>query len=301
METKNKFNLPYVVIFIPAYNEEAAVGLTIEQVQQELRKEQYRHFYSDIIVIDDGSRDQTVEIAKSHGVRVVSHPRNLGLGAATRTGMQTAYEMRADVAVKVDGDTQFLMTDLAEMIGGILDDKADVIFGSRFLGKMLYQMPLHRSWGNAVFSWLTGKLTGLKITDSATGLISFNRRYLSCFNILLSYNETQQLIIDSWGKEMRVVEVPISSNPRRSGRSFINWKYPLIVLPAMMRTYIHVKPLRSFFFVGSIILLIGILIGFLWFSGLSYFFGGLSSAIFIITGIQIILFGFLADIVVKKK
>lgn len=301
MEQKNKFNLPYVVIFIPAYNEEGAIGKTIDSVKEELIKEKYKEFYFETIVIDDGSKDKTGEIAKNKGIKVVTLPINMGLGAATRTGMRTAYEMGADIAVKVDGDAQFVMEDLDKMIKPILENKADVIFGSRFLGSILYKMPFHRAWGNTFFAWLTSRLTGMKVTDSSTGLISFCRRYLSCFGILMDYNETQQLIIDAWGKDMRVIEIPISSNQRKSGKSFVNWKYPFRVLPAMLRSYIHARPLKSFFCIGLFIFIIGVAIGFLWFFGISKFFGGLSSAILIITGIQIILFGFLADIVIKKR
>jgi glycosyltransferase involved in cell wall biosynthesis len=301
MEQKNKFNLPYAVVFITAYNEEGAIRQTIEAIRAELSKEKYSSLFFDIIMVDDGSTDDTAAIARASGAKVISHPRNRGLGAATRTGMQTAYEMGADIAIKADGDAQFLMDDLEKLIAPIMEERADVVFGSRFLGHIRYDMPAWRSRGNAFFSWFAGYLTGMEVTDSATGLISFSRRYLSRFNILMDYNETQQLIIDSWGKGMRVVEVPIDTKPRTTGRSFINWKYPLRVLPAIVRSYIHAKPLKAFFWVGFATFILGIAIGFLWFFKLSAFFGGLSSTVLIITGIQIILFGFLADIVVKKR
>lgn len=301
MEQKNKFNLPYLVVFVPAYNEEGSIGKTIDAISEELAQEKYNSFYFETIAIDDGSTDTTEKVAKSKGIRVIVHPRNLGLGAATRTGMRAAYEMGADMAVKVDGDAQFDMGDLEKMISPIQNDRADVVFGSRFLGGILYDMPFHRSWGNSFFAWLTSWLTKTTVTDSATGLIAFSRRYLSRFNILMNYNETQQLIIDAWGKNMMAVEVPVTSKPREAGTSFINWKYPFRVIPAMLRSYIHAKPLKAFFYTGLAILLIGVVIGFLWFFGISRFFGGLSSTILIITGLQIIIFGFLADIVVKKR
>ena len=300
MKEKQNFHTPFVVVFIPAYNEEEAIAEVVKRVKGELESGEHSDFYAQIVVINDGSKDDTYNAARATGVKVVNHPVNMGLGAATRTGMQTAFEMGADLAVKVDGDLQNNPKDMISAIRPILEDKTDVVFGSRFLGRITYKMPTHRSLGNKFFSWLTGFLVGRRITDSSTGLIAFNRRYLSRFSLIMNYNETQQLIIDSWGKGMRVIEIPITTPERKTGKSFISWKYPFRVIPAMLRTYIHVKPLKSFFYVGLVVFLLGVLVGVLWFFNPERFFGDATAMILVLTGIQIILFGFLADIIVKR-
>ncbi len=244
MTNQNRREIPSVIVFVTAYNEEGAIARTIDAIHDELAQDKYA-FRFETIVIDDGCTDSTCDIARKKGVKVISHQRNRGLGACTRTGMQSAFEMGADIAIKVDGDAQYVMRDLEKMIRPILDGKADVVFGSRFLGNVLYKMPVHRAYGNAFFSWLTGFLIGTKVTDSATGLIAFHRRYLSQFEILVDYNATQQLLINSWGRNMRVTWVPIDFRPRESGRSFISWKYPFRVVPAMLRSYFHARLLRS--------------------------------------------------------
>ncbi len=301
-----KYHLPYVVVFIPAYNEEDSIGRVIE-----MTKDQYKgpnqiqnDYVLDIIVIDDGSTDRTSEIAREHGLRVVHHPKNQGLGGATRTALRTCYEMGATVGVKIDADFQHDPEDIDKVVRPILEDRADSVFGTRFKGGLEYKMPLYRDWGNKFFSWLTGLITGLKVTDGQTGLMAFHRRYLKIANLTQSYNETQQLIIDSWGKHMRVTEVPVLFHKRTTGTSFISWKYPLIVLPNMIRLFIHFKPLRFFLPVGVLSIIAGLVIAIL----MTYnngdpvgIFGNASVAIFILAGLQIMFFGMLADQIGKKR
>ena len=257
-----RFNLPYVVVFIPAYNEEGAITQVIQKIKELYQGPNQKDYVLDVIVVDDGSKDKTAEIAKSAGARkIVIHPYNRGLGAATRTGMQTALEMGADIAVKIDADMQNPPEEIEKIVRPILEDRADCVFGSRLMGGLSYQMPLYRDWGNKFFAWLTSFITGLKVTDATTGLMAFDKRYLKVFNIIKDYNETQQLIIDSWGKHMRVIEVSTAFHERKSGKSFIKagFKYPRIVIPTMFRMYAHFKPLRLFFFSGLIMILAGVL------------------------------------------
>jgi len=293
-----EYRLPYVIVFIPAYNEEKAIAGVIKKINDLYSNDQERNFVLDTIVIDDGSKDKTVEESKKAGIkRIVIHPYNKGLGASTRTGMETAYEMGADIAVKIDADFQNPPEDIEKIIRPILDDRADCVFGTRLTGGLQYKMPLYRDWGNKFFAWLCSKITGLKVTDATTGLMAFHKRYLAVFNIIRDYNETQQLIIDSWGKRMRVIEVPTVFHKRESGKSFIkaSLKYPANVLPTMLRMYIHFKPLRFFLSIGLIFIILGILGGIYIFINDKAFFGDATITILIILGFQIIFFGLLAD------
>ena len=298
-----KYIVPYIIIFVPVYNEEKVVGKTIKDILNQVMGKNQKNFVTDVIVIDDGSTDNTKKVAlKSGAKRVISHPFNKGLGAATRTGMETAYEMGADIVVKIDGDFQFDANDIKRIIKPILDDEADCVFGSRFLGgKKYYGKELHKNWGNKFFAWLISKITGLKITDAATGFIALHKKYLKIFTIIKDYNETQQLILDSWGKHMRIIEIPARCRQRTSGKSFINWKYPFIVLPAIFRMYIHFKPLRFFLTTGLFLIILGILLGLYIIVSGETFFGDATIAILIIVGIQIIIFGLLADQISYKR
>jgi len=185
-----KFNLPYVVVFIPAYNEENSIGDVIKKIKEIYVGGEWQDYIAETIVIDDGSKDKTVEVARRAGVKkIVSHPYNRGLGAATRTGLQTAYEMGADVAVKIDADMQNSPEEIENLVRPILNDKADCVFGSRFLSGFKYEKPFYRKWGNNFFAWLVSTITGMKITDTATGFMAFHRRYLEIFTIIKDYNE----------------------------------------------------------------------------------------------------------------
>lgn len=297
-------NYPYVVVFIPAYNEEDSIERVIKEIQKNYARAEEKGFWVEILVVNDGSTDRTVEIAQKAGAnRITSHPINRGLGAATRTGMQTAFEMGADIAVKIDADFQHDPMDIEKVVRPIIEDKADCVFGSRFLGGLQYKMPFYRAAGNRFFSWLTGKLTGLNVTDGQTGLMAFGKRYLCNFEIISDYNETQQLIIDSWGRHMRVIEVPVLFHKRKTGKSFISWRYPFKVLPTIIRLFIHINPLMIFLPIGLVMIILGLMLGgFMMIKDEIFFrFGGATFTALVVGGIQVLLFGLLADLMSKKR
>ena len=291
-----------VIVFVPAYNEEETIGKVITGIRKEYGKRKPKGFMTEVIVVDDGSTDDTVQVARKAGAkRIVSHPYNLGLGGATRTGMEAALEMGADIAVKIDADFQHDPIDIEKVVMPILEDKADVVFGSRFLGGLRYRMPLYRKVGNTFFTFLTRKLTGLKVTDGQTGLMAFSKKYLKKFNIISNYNETQQLIIDAWRNHMRVIEVSVLFHPRKGGKSFISLKYPFKVLPTLIRLFVHTNPLKVFLPLGIFCILLGMVAIYLAFSGRVRFIGDATVSILIIGGILIIIFGLLADLMSKKR
>ena len=236
-------NLLKIVVFIPAYNEEQKIAETIRQTVSAYKNSSDKGYEVEIIVIDDGSTDRTIEKAEHEGVRVFSHSVNFGLGAATRTGMQQAFEMGADVAVKLDADLQHDPKDIEKVIMPILRDKADIVWGSRFAGTIHYEMPLYRRWGNRVFTFLMNILTNYKITDAQTGLMAYGKRYLKNFQIITNYNPPQQILLDASSKYMRYEEVPVEFYPRTSGSSFVSLKYPFKALYGIGRLIIYANPL----------------------------------------------------------
>ena len=299
-------NSKLVAVFIPALNEEEKIGSVIEDVRKLYADSESRGFKIKIIVVDDGSTDNTVKVAQRAGADgIVSHPRNLGLGAATRTGMQTAYEMGADIALKLDADFQHDPEDIEKVIRPILDDKADIVYGSRFAGKINYKMPLVRRWGNRFFTWLMRKLTGWPITDAQTGLMVYSRKYLANFNMPGNYNPPQQTLIDAYHKHMRYAEVPVVFHPRTTGKSFVSFKYPSKVFPQILRVLVLVNPLKVFVPIGTI----SFSLGFLMFCTevILFALGRLGNihdatiAILIVFGVQSLFFGLLADLIINRK
>lgn len=302
-----------VVIFIPALNEEENITSVIDNVHELYAEERTRPkgYLVELLVINDGSTDNTEEIALSKGVKVISHFKNLGLGAATRTAMETAYEMGADVAVKLDADFQHDPDDIEKVVWPILENKADICWGSRFAGQIHYTMPFIRYIGNHFFTWLMNKLTDYEISDAQTGLMAYGRRYLTVFELHGDYNPPQQLLMDANYKHMRYAEVPVVFHKRTKGESFVNLKYPFKVIPNIVRVIIFANPMKVFGFIGGVMILLSLFIVLLWGLGtvlnnpllqnipiLSM--SNLALLLFI-SGLQTLFFGILADLIIKKQ
>jgi len=129
---------PFIIVAIPAYNEEETIAKEILNAKK----------YADkIIICDDGSADSTAEIAKSLGADVIRHKRNLGYGAAIQSLFKRAKELNFDVLVTLDGDGQHDPDDIPKVIKPIIDDEADIVIGSRFIGNSLVVMPWYRRIG----------------------------------------------------------------------------------------------------------------------------------------------------------
>ncbi|MBI4798643.1 MAG: glycosyltransferase family 2 protein [Desulfarculus sp.] len=301
--------MPKVVVFIPAYNEELTIGQAIDRVR-ELYPPAATHpkgYEVEILVVNDGSRDRTEEIARGRGVKVVTHYRNRGLGAATRTGLEQGRKMGAAALIKLDADLQHDPADIEKVVMPILEDKTDLCWGSRFAGQITYKMPLVRHWGNRFFTWLMNKLTHYQISDAQTGLMAFGRRYLEVFELYGDYNPPQQLLADADSKYMRYHEVPVVFHARTTGQSFVSLKYPIKVILNLLRVLVYSYPLKAFSSIG--LGLIFFAFGYYLVSSLALKLGwtwGIfdlrnMSTIAVIMGIQCLFFGVLADLIIKKK
>lgn len=182
-------------IVMPAHNEERAIGGVLEA----LRREGWRN----IIVVDDGSRDGTAEIARAQGAVVLRHERNLGLGAALRTGLQEALRRGADCAVTFDADGQHDPRAVRAMVEALED--ADLVIGSReFLN-----VPAHKRFGNFMLNLIT-RLMGGPLLDSQSGMRAFSRRALAAIPIRSDrYEVSSEIVINARRLGLRIKEVPV--------------------------------------------------------------------------------------------
>ena len=295
-----------VIVFIPALNEEEKIGEVIQKISEYYEDSNSEGFLIETIVVDDGSTDSTVQKAQDAGVReVISHSHNLGLGAATRTGMQMAFDMGADVAVKMDADFQHDPEDIKRVVEPILKERADIVYGSRFTGRINYRMPMIRHAGNKFFTWLMRRITGWPITDAQTGLMAYSRKYLADFNIVGDYNAPQQIVIDAYNKHLCYAEVPVVFHARTTGDSFVSLRYPFKVLPQILRIMMLGNPLKIFVNLGFVFLLMSFLIGcydlYLYIYHPEAYIHETLIAIFFVSGIQAVFFGLLADLVKNNK
>lgn len=184
-----------VWIVIPAYEEERTIGSVIDGLKRE--------GYNQIIVVDDGSKDRTAEIARSKGVEVVRHDRNRGLGSAIRTGLREARDRSAEVVVTFDADGQHDPDEIQKLLDAL--DGADFAVGERKRD----QMPLNKRLGNAFLDFVTHLLGG-PWTDSQSGFRAFGPRALEEVQIRSDrYSVSSEIIIQAGAKDMRVKIVPI--------------------------------------------------------------------------------------------
>jgi glycosyltransferase involved in cell wall biosynthesis len=219
-----------LVVVIPAKDEAENVGPLLDRVLgvrvpgHEMR----------IVVVDDGSGDGTGEIARSRGATVVHHETNRGLGAAVRTGLRAAVEAGASVVAYLDADLEYAPEDIPALVEPVLAGTADYVLGSRFLGEVR-GMRFYRRVGNRLFTELVVLLTGVRITDGQTGMRAFSRRAAAEAEIVHDYNYAQVLTLDLLRKGFRLEEVRIRYRVRERGTSFVSWRYPFKVLPAIWR------------------------------------------------------------------
>jgi glycosyltransferase involved in cell wall biosynthesis len=222
--------LKLLAVVVPAKDEEATIGKLLERIARvrvpgcELRA----------IAVDDGSTDRTAEIARERGAVVVRHPENKGLGAALRTGLRIAVEGGADIIAYLDADLEYYPEDIPRLVEPVLERCADYVLGSRFRGS-LRGMRLHRLIGNRVFTLLLVLLTGCYMTDGQTGMRAFSREAAAAAEIIHDYNYAQVLTLDLLRKGFVLEEVPIRYRLRKRGTSFVSWRYPAKVLPAIWR------------------------------------------------------------------
>ncbi|MEM1658195.1 MAG: glycosyltransferase family 2 protein [Candidatus Jordarchaeales archaeon] len=212
-----------VSIIIPCFNEEGTISEVIERVKKVdlgLEKE--------IVVVDDGSTDSSFEKASRHGdVKVIRHERNMGKGAAVKTGI--AHSTGSIIVIQ-DADLEYLPEDIPGLLAPIIRGEADAVYGSRFTGN-IEGMSLSHRFGNRVLSWATRVLFRAKITDMMTGYKVFKREVVDGLKLRARRFEFEPEVTAKLLKRgVRIVEVPIRYSVRKIGEAKIKWKDGLICL-----------------------------------------------------------------------
>ncbi len=289
-----------VIITIPAYNEEKTISSVIKEIEVVMKNSKYKSIYQ-VLVIDDGSKDKTAEVAKKSGALVYSHPKNYGLAETFRTEIKTCLKLKADVIVHIDADGQYLAKDILPLLGKI-EEGYDLVLGSRFKGEIEY-MPFIKKVGNKAFSKVISTITKTKISDAQTGFRAFKRSIAERIDLISDHTYTQEQIIRAVKEKFKITEVPVYFAKRKDKSRLINnsFEYAVRAWINIIRIYRDYEPLKFFGSIGLSLTVAGILLGlFIVFTFLATGnVGGAPRAILsmllILVGIQIILFGFLAD------
>jgi hypothetical protein len=218
-----------IAVVLPVHDEAATIAAVIERVPDRVEGRRV-----EVVVVDDGSSDGSAALALAAGAKVVSHGRNLGLGAAVRTGLAEAGSMGAAAVAFLDADGEYDPAELASMVAPILSGEADYVVGSRFRGR-IESMLWHRRLGNHVLTWLTSALAPRRLSDGQSGFRALSGWAASHAVISHDYNYAQVLTLRLLRQGFRYAEVPITYERRRHGRSFVKLgRYLRHVLPAMV-------------------------------------------------------------------
>jgi len=220
-----------VVVLIPVYDEEDAVGQVVPRVPATCAGREVV-----VLVVDDGSTDRSAALAAAAGARVVAHKQNLGLGAAVRTGLARACSLSPGAVVYLDADGEYFPEDIESVAAPVLSGDADYVVGSRFAGD-IRRMRAHRRAGNFVLTrWVRWLARRRDLTDGQSGFRAFSAAAAADAEIGHDYNYAQVLTLDLLAKGYAYAEVPITYTFRESGQSFVRLsRYLRRVIPAVHR------------------------------------------------------------------
>ncbi len=206
------------LVIIPAFNESESIAKTADNIRR------YAPDY-DIIVINDSSKDNTLEICRNNDIPVLDLPINLGIGGAVQTGYLYALKNDYDIAIQMDGDGQHDAKYLAIMEETLIRENADMVIGSRFIKKEGFQSSGIRRVGIGIFRFLSGNLFGIAIKDATSGMRMCNRRTIELFvkDYPRDYPEPET-VCRLLRKHYKVVEVPVIMRERETGESSISMR-----------------------------------------------------------------------------
>jgi glycosyltransferase involved in cell wall biosynthesis len=291
-----------LVIQIPCFNEEKHLPVTLADLPKSLPGIDV----IEVLVIDDGSSDRTVEVAREHGVQhVVSFPKNKGLARAFTAGIEACLRAGADIIVNTDADNQYVGADIAKLVAPIVANKADMVVGARPIMEIEHFSPIKKVL-QRLGSWAVRAASGTSVEDAPSGFRAFSRQAATQLKVFNDYTYTLETIIQAGRKGLTVVSVPIRTNgdlrPSRLVRSIP--AYVRRSLVTIVRIFITYRPFRFLFTLGALSFMAGFLVGVRFlvaFVSTGGFAGHTQSlilaAVLMILGFMIAISGLLADII----
>ena len=241
-----------IIIGIPAFNEEKNIGAIIVKLKKK---------YDDILICDDGSSDMTNSIASSLGALVVRHNKNLGYGAAIKTIFNEAKKLNGDILVTFDADGQHQISEIDSVLKPIIENKAEIVIGSRFLGSTK-DLPKYRKFGIKTITGLTNTVTGSKITDAQSGFRAYSKKVLTEISPTESgMGISTEILIKSSKKQMKLFEVPITISYENNSHSQEPISHGASVILSTIKHVAIERPLLYYGVTGLCFLIVGLIFG----------------------------------------
>jgi glycosyltransferase involved in cell wall biosynthesis len=294
-----------LIIQIPCFNEAATLPVTLGDLPRTIPGIDE----IETLIIDDGSADCTVDVARELGVKhIVRFTGNRGLAKAFMAGLDAGLQRGADIIVNTDGDNQYCGADIAALVAPIIAGQADMVVGCRPINDIPHfswtKRRLQR-WG----SRMVRRLSGIDVPDATSGFRAFSREAALRLNVISDFTYTVETLIQAGKKNIATTWVPVGVNaPLRESRLFKSMgNYLRRAVPGMLRIYAMYEPLKVFFNIGSFILLVAAvpILRFLYFYLTSGGTGHVQSLVLgsalVLVGFQVIVIGLLADLIAANR
>lgn len=246
-----------VVVQIPCLNEEKTLPLVLESIPKSIPNVDS----IEILIIDDGSTDKTIQIAKQYGVKhFVIHPRNMGLARSFHDGMLKALDMGADILVNTDGDNQYPQERIADLVQPIIKKEADIVIADRQVQKITHFSPakkLFQKLGTSVLN----SAAGTKVPDAPSGFRAYSKESIMRLNVVTRFSYAMETIIQAGNKNLSITSIPIETNPKlRESRLFKSpFEHVIKSGTAITRAFIMYRPYVIFLTLGVVLLILGLI------------------------------------------
>ncbi len=294
-----------LIIIIPCLNEEQTLPSVIQSIPRSIPG----IASIEILIVDDGSTDKTLEVAKTLGVHyIVRHMGNKGLARSFADGLEAALTHGADIIVNTDGDNQYPQSHIPELIQPILDGKADIVVADRQTEKIAEFSPLKKLM-QRLGSSAVATLAGVNIPDAVSGFRAYSRAAAMDLTIVTDFSYCTETIIQAGKKRMNIVSIPITTNKKtRESRLFRNmFQHIRMSGSTMVRVFAMYEPLKTFSYLGGGLLSIGLLffVRFAYFAVTGTGAGHIQSIVFgavmFLAGFQVLVLGLVSDLIAANR
>lgn len=290
-----------LIVQIPCLNEEFTLPQTIRDIPRQIEGIDR----VEILIIDDGSTDRTVAVAKEIGVdHIVRNMNNKGLAAAFRTGLEACLRLGADIIVNTDADNQYRGQDIPKLVAPILAGTAEIVIGDRQTATIPH-FDFYKKFLQKLGSTIVRILSGTTIPDAVSGFRAFSRDAAMQLNILTSYSYTVETILQAGKRNLSIQSVPIGINPQTRESRLVKSipSFVLNQLNTMTRMYAMHQPLRYFFYISLLVVAIGVvpMVRFLNFylkgQGDGHVQSLIMGSVLLMIGFQVMVLGFVGDVI----